>query len=134
MSNREVIEATGLFRASVHSEQTETPQLGELFIMRSCGRLELTTIPSEETLERVSGIASSLYDTLSKSECHEQEAEYLFDLCIHIAEAGGSDAEIGHTAVEYIKNFPDIYEEIEIQASHQPRQVHRVGNAAINSF
>lgn len=134
MSNREVIEATGRFRTSVHSEQAEAPQLGELFIMRSRDRLNLAAFPSDTALERVNDVVLSMVDMLSKSSHYEQEADYLFDLCVNIAEAGRSDAEMSHTVFEYLKNFPEIYEEIKAQASLQPRQVHRSGNVAVNSF
>jgi hypothetical protein len=68
-----------------------------------------------EITDRVDAIVSTMVDALAELG-HDDEALFILKTCQNIAENGGSDAEIGHTAFEYIKNFPDVVPLVQMQA------------------
>ncbi|MDB5167540.1 MAG: hypothetical protein JWN26_685 [Candidatus Saccharibacteria bacterium] len=114
-----VIDKTNLFRSHGRIDDGLAKQ-GLLLTIRSMPPTEDSYSPLEEMSDdielRIDKIASSMYDALDQ-QGYNREADFLFGICKHIAESGGSDAEIGHTAFEYIKQFPEVQAVIELQAA-----------------
>ena len=88
--------------------------------------------PSDDSLERFSVVASSICDELQFAG-YDHQAYFLFDLCINLAESGASDAEIGHTAFEYIKNFPEVADAINNMSREQSHAIRRISSFVIMS-
>ncbi len=110
-----------------------TPEhiLGEVIPMRAVGfENEYRIVPTDEALERVGIIASSMYDELSFAG-YERESDFLMTLCLNLVDSGATDAEISHTAFEFIKNFPEVTEAIITLAHEQSRSIKKVGATAI---